>query len=142
MSDYIDIRFLGDKDLQRKLKRLEIKTQRAIVRPSMKKSMVQVKDKAQELAPVKTGKLRDSIKQGRQRTRRGITRASVVTGTRQELGIAPDARGFYPAAHEYGSKNQPARSYLRRALSELKGQVLGQLADLIGKGIEREAKKR
>lgn len=142
MSDFIDISFLGDKELQRKLKRLEIQTQRKIVRAEMRKSMKQVKDRAQALVPVDTGNLRRSIHQ-KQRTKRGITRAFVATGTREQLGIPANERGYYPASIEFGARSIgiEENSYLRRALNENKASVLKDMADGVGKGIEREAKK-
>ena len=140
MSDYIDISFLGDKDLQRKLNRLAIQSQRKVVRPAMRKSMRPVLKSAQALVPVESGRLRDSLHQ-KQRTIKGITRAYVATGTREALGIAADEKGFYPAVIEYGSRNHPERSYLRRALHENKNSVLNDLSDHIARGIEREAKK-
>jgi hypothetical protein len=48
----------------------------------------------------------------------------VRTGTRRQLKIEPDNDYYYPAAHEYGSKNQPARSFMRSALFDRKRQAL------------------
>lgn len=140
MTDFIDISFVGDDDLQRQLKRIAIQAQRKIVRAAMRKSMKSVKERAQALVPVDSGRLRDSIHQ-KSRTKRGITRVFVSTGTRQELGIPSDAKGFYPAVIEYGTRTRAAYSYLRRALHEKRGTVLKAVASDIGKGIEREAKK-
>ena len=140
MSDYIDISFTGDKKLQRKLARVVVQTQRKIVRASMRKAMKVVKDRAQALVPVDTGKLRNSIRQ-MSRTKRGISRAYVATGTREELGIPPDAKGFYPAVIEYGTRERPAHSYLRRAMEEKRTEVIRKAADEIGRGITREARK-
>lgn len=140
MSDFIDITFLGDAELQRKLKRIAIQAQRKVVRAALRKSMKQVKDRAQALVPVDSGRLRDSIHQ-KSRTKRGISRAFVATGTRVQLGIPSDAKGFYPAVIEYGTRTRSPRSYLRRALQEKKSAVLSKAASDIGAGIEREAKK-
>lgn len=140
MTDYIDVSFIGDKKLERKLKRMALATQRKIVRAGINKAMKQVKDRAKELVPVDTGKLRDSIKQKR-RTRRGISRAMVVTGTREELGIGANERGFYPAVLEYGTRDRTARPYLRAALAEKSGQVIDDAAAHIKQGIEDVAKK-
>lgn len=140
MSDYIDISFLGDAELQRKLKRIALQAQRKVVRAALRKSMKQVKERAQALVPVDSGRLRDSIHQ-KSRTKRGISRAFVATGTRQELGIPSDAKGFYPAVIEYGTRTRSPQSYLRRALQEKRSAVLSKAASDIGAGIEREAKK-
>lgn len=140
MTDYIDVSMFGDKKLQRKLGRLVIQTQRKIVRGAMRKSMKPVKDRAQSLAPVKTSRLRNSIHQ-KQRTKKGITRAFVSTGTREDLGIKPNAKGYYPAVIEYGTRTQAAKSYLRRALGEMKTKVINTAGRLIGDGIEKEARR-
>lgn len=140
MSDFIDISFLGDKQLQAKLKRLAIQSQRKILRTAMRKAMKPVKERAQALVPVDSGALRNSIRQ-KSRTKRGISRAFVSTGTRQELGIPSDAKGYYPAVIEYGTRTRPAKPYLRRALQEKRTSVLSELAADIGQAIEREGKK-
>jgi len=140
MSDYIDITFLGDAELQRKLKRIAFQAQRKIVRAALRKSMKQVKDRAQALVPVDSGLLRNSIHQ-KSRTKRGISRAFVATGTREQLGIPSDAKGYYPAVIEYGTRTRAPKSYLRRALQEKKSAVLSKAASDIGAGIEREGRK-
>ena len=140
MSDYIDITFLGDAELQRKLKRIAFQAQRKIVRAALRKSMKQVKDRAQALVPVDSGLLRNSIHQ-KSRTKRGISRAFVATGTRDQLGIPSDAKGYYPAVIEYGTRTRAPKSYLRRALQEKKSAVLSKAASDIGAGIEREGRK-
>lgn len=145
MTDYIDISFLGDKELQRKLKQIEIKAERKIVRSAISKAMKQVKDRAKELAPVNLGRLKASIKQ-QSRTKRGISRAKVVTGTREELGVDDNQKGFYPAAIEYGYKTSsgkviPAKPFMRRAITEKQDSVMKETRDRIAQGIEREAKR-
>lgn len=144
MSDKVDISMVGNKELERKLHRLDIQLQRKIVRGSMRKAMRQVRDEARNLAPVRTGRLQRSIKQ-QQRTRRGVTRASIVTGERRELGIPANARGYYPAALEYGYRRNgrhiPGRSFMRRALYSKRSGVLRDLADDINRGIMREVRR-
>jgi hypothetical protein len=57
----------------------------------------------------------------------------VRTGTREELGIPSDAKGYYPVALEYGwvdrsGNRQPARPYMRPALWDHKDAVLRTFA--------------
>lgn len=125
---------LGDKQLQKDLKNLDIKLQRKIVRSSISKAMLPVRNKAKQLVPVDSGALRDSIKR-KNKTRRGVSRSRIVTGTKFELGIPADAKGYYPAAIEYGTRDQPARSFLRRALTDLKSSVLRNTGKFIHEGI-------
>jgi len=135
MSDFIDISMLGDKELESKLKNIDFKLQKKIVRSSLVKSMLPVRNKAIALAPVKTGKMKSSIKR-KTRTKRGITRVSIVTGTAEELGI--EGKYYYPAAIEYGTRHQPAKSFMRKALSDLKDSVLKNIAAHIRAGIKKE----
>jgi len=85
---------------------------------------------------VKSGKLKASIKRIN-RTRRGISRSKIVTGGRTELGIPADAKGYYPAAIEYGSRNQAAKPFMRKALSDLKESVLKNTGKFIAAGIKK-----
>lgn len=137
MSDFIDISILGDKKLQRKLRRLELAIQKKIVRQSINRAMLPVRNKAKQYVPVDSGRLRDSIKRV-SRTRRGKASARVVTGTRAELGIPSDAKGYYPAAIEYGTRKQSAQSFLRRAMTELKNSTLRKTSEFIDQYIRKE----
>lgn len=146
MSDrFIDISITGDKELQKKLARLDFALQRTIVRQSARLAMKPVKDRAQSLVPVDSGQLKQSIKV-MSKTRRGISRISVVTGTRPELGIDPDQKGYYPAALEFGYKALNGRfiapkSFLRKALSDLQESVKNDLGQKINAKILRKVKK-
>ena len=139
-ADFIDISYLGDKKLQRKLNRMVIQAQRKIVRKAMREAMKPVVTVAKGYAPIDTGRLKRSLKL-RSKTRRGNTSIRIVTGTREQLGIDPNAKGFYPAAIEYGSKNQAPRSYLRRAITERRNLVLDDMGQAINLGLIREGRK-
>ena len=60
---------------------------------------------------------------------------------RSELGISENAKGYYPAVLEYGSKNNPAYPYLRPALAEKAASVIKDASQAIASGVEREAKR-
>lgn len=136
MSKFVDISMTGDKALQKKLKRLEFNLQKKIVRNSISRAILPVRDKAKSLVPVDSGLLRQSIKRKRS-SRRGVASARIVTGTQVELGIPLDAKGYYPAAIEYGTSKQPARSYLRAALSSLRTHVIKKTGDYIDENIRK-----
>jgi HK97 gp10 family phage protein len=121
-----DITILGDKKLQRKLSRLRKVVQTPIVRDAMQNALKPVKEMAMRNAPVKTGKLRKSIKVGSYSARGGIIGAAVRTGTRRNLGIQATDSYYYPAAHEYGapSRGIPARSFMRSAMFAKRTVVL------------------
>ena len=141
MPDFIDISMVGEKELQKKLSKHDLKQQKKIVRSSEAKAMLPVRNKANALCPTDTGKLKSTIKR-KNKTRRGISRSKIVTGKRSELGIPPGTKGYYPAAIEYGytmknGKFIPAKSFMRQALSDLKGDVLKNVGRFISIGIKK-----
>ena len=140
MSDFIDISFVGGWELQQKLKRLEIQLQRKIVRGAMRKAMKPVLASAKSFVAVDQGWLKSSL-HIKSRTRKGRTKVYVATGTREDLGIPSDAKGYYPAVLEYGTRTRAPQSYLRRAMAQHKTDVISNMRSDIGAGIEREAKK-
>lgn len=147
----VDIKFLGIPKLQKKLKRLELAMQRKIVRRATRLVAKRVQGESRNLVPVSdrhvNGKhLRDTLKVRAARRSRGRIGHVVRTGTREELGIPKNAKGYYPAALEYGymdrgGKKVPARSYVRRPVEERRAQLMNMLAAEIGRQLEIEARK-
>lgn len=145
MTDFVDISMLGDKKLQRKLKKIEIQAQRKYVRAGMRKGMTPVKNKAKTLAPIDRGRLRNSIKI-RSKSKGGISTVRVTTGTRKDLGIPGYVRWFYPAAIEYGYRKNgryyPARSFMRKALSDLRHTVIKKTGEHIDSLLQKHGSKK
>lgn len=133
---FMDISILGDKKLQRKLKRMDTQLQKKIVRKSMQDAMKPVKSAAKAYAPVDRGLLKRSIRT-KSKSKRGTIRVSITTGTRDQLGIPATAKGYYPAAIEYGTRKQPAKPYMRRALTNKKTTILDDVKDGIAEGIRK-----
>ena len=136
MSSFVSISVLGDKKLQKKLKQLDIKLQKKIVRNAINRAILPVRNKAKALAPVDSGLLKRSIKR-KTGVKKGIARARIITGTRFDLNIPFDAKGYYPAAIEYGTQDQPARSFMRAAITALRSHVLKKTGDYIDAGIKK-----
>lgn len=139
-ADFLDISMLGDKKLQRKLKRIDISLQRRGLRMAMRKGMTLVKNRARQLAPYKTGALKKSIKV-KQRSRRGISSTRVVTGTRAELNIDPGEKYYYPAVLEYGGRQVPAKSFMRAALAQEQVGVIKTAAIELDRHIKKVARR-
>lgn len=158
----IDISLLGDREAERKLHRLDVALQRKIVRAALRLGARPVRDEAKRLAPVLTGKMRDTITIKALRARRGNFGVQVQTGTRAQLGIEPNDPYYYPAAVEFGhagpghgltpkerrrkrrveaSKEIPANPFMRPALDNKAGEAKSAIAGAIRTGIEREAGK-
>lgn len=155
MPAAVDISLLGDKALERKLRRLEVKAQRTIVRQALREAAKIVAAAARDLVPVKTGALKRSIivralgtarlKAGSRRSRSELG-SEVRTGTRAKLGIPPDYPWYYPASVEYGfttSRGQvvPAHPYMRPALDNNLARIVASIRRDIAAGIIREAKR-
>jgi HK97 gp10 family phage protein len=138
MTDFIDISFLGEQRLQRQLRALDIKLQRKIVRGAMRKAMRPVLKAARNKVPFDQGWLKSSL-HIKSRTRKGVTKLYVATGTREKLQIDADEKAFYPAVLEFGTfENRAiAKPYLRPAITENKTQVIEIMRKDIAKGIER-----
>ncbi|MCP5017107.1 MAG: hypothetical protein GY938_17825 [Ketobacter sp.] len=131
-----DISVIGDKKLERKLNKMEKKASSKVMRDAMKESMEPVKELAKLRAPRDKGLLIKSIRIAAKTSRRGVS-AMVRTGTRKQLKISADNPFYYPAAHEYGTKYMPAKSYLRSALGDKKNMVLSDLGRSIHKMLAR-----
>jgi len=114
-----DISMLGDKELEKKLGRLEDKVQTKIMRGAMRKTMTVIKKRVVAAVPVATGKLKaamkaQKIKSSKRSRKNKNIRISLPFPTRAELGIPADAKHYYPAAVEYGHGSVPPHSYIRK----------------------------
>lgn len=140
MAGFVDITLLGAAELQQQFKLLPLKVQKKILRQGMRKSGKLVRDEARRLVPVDTGALKQSLKVRAAPGKRGTFGIRIMTGERSELGIDPDAQGYYPAAVEFGTKTQPAQSYLRAAADAKREEVFALMRESVNAGI-REAIK-
>lgn len=148
MTGLVDISVLGDKELEKRLRRLEGKTQRKVVRQALRKSAKRIKTHVDtNLSGLKvnvlTGALREAFRNTpiKGATRRGVIRVGIPFPERELLGIAPSDPHYYPTAVEYGHGNVPPHPYLRPAVDEHKALEFTVIGRDIGKGIEREASR-
>ena len=137
MAD-IDISILGDKKLQRQLIGLVPKLQKRAFKDAAKRALVSVLADARRRVPVKSGRLKRSLKI---KPLKGGIGAIVSTGTRKALRIDANDPYYYPAAIEYGTKGKDARPFLRPALLNRTEEVLRIFGRELGPAIERAAKK-
>lgn len=112
---FVDISMLGDKKLAKKLKKIDIKMQKKIVKGAIKDAAQPILVLAKAYAPVDSGKLKNSLKlkMGAKQSKRGSIGVRIETGTREQLGIDADDKYFYPAVLEFKVK-----SFLRRAIDK------------------------
>ena len=152
----IDISILGDKELSRALSRLPDRIQRKVVRQSLRKSAKRANTYiGQNISgiPVSpdtgTWLMTQSAQkpQPGKRSRTGV-RIELPYPTREELGISPTDKWFWPSALEYGTTKSrggrgplPAFAPVRRAINENTAKEHQLMGTEIGRGIEREARR-
>jgi len=133
----IDISIFGDKKLEKQFKKLDLKLQKKTIKKALRDSAKIVKNTAKARVGVRSGKLKKSLKV---RTEKGLKRGQfgivVVTGTREELNIDADDKYYYPAAVEFGTKNLPAKPYLRPAIDENRDLIFDLIASRIRSAIK------
>ena len=132
-----DLKIRGHRSLNKKLNRMGTTVARKAVRPAMHEALVPVVQTAQAHAPVKTGRLRKSIKSAVKNSRRHGIIGMVRTGTRKQLRIPNDAEYYYPSAIELGTRKKSARSFLRLAMRLRRQDAL----KILGQAIARVVKK-
>jgi hypothetical protein len=145
---FVDVSFIGDRELERKLRTLAGPMQRKIVRAALRESAKRtlprvISNLSGEPVGVRTGTLRaafaaQKVRAGR--SRRGI-RLGITFPTRDELGIAPDDPYFYPAAVEYGHSGVAARPFLRPAVDNHRSAELSAIGAFISRRIRALAQR-
>ena len=148
----IDISVLGDKELSDALNKLEGLNRTGIFAQASKKSMRVVLRDIKSKAPVDTGAMQRafgarSIKPMSGRRARGAVGARVLLPTRKMLRIPANAKGYYPAAQEFGWKTHgggyvPAKRFVRDALYGNRSAVFNSLRTELWKGILARLKRR
>jgi len=149
----IDISFLGDKKLSRKLKRLPVNTRNTIIRKAFRSSNKRLRGAlgralSGEIVSPDTGRWLSSMKTAKIRATRsgGWYRMGIDMPERDELGIAAgDKGGYYPAFIEYGAPDRrfrsgapnPLREFapIRKTADAMSSVELKRIGDEIGKGI-------
>ena len=75
------------------------------------------------------------------RRRSGFVGAAFPFPTRAEIGIDPKAKGFYPAAVEYGSPRMTAKAPIRRAVNDAAAFEEATMIAEMRKGVVVQARK-
>lgn len=137
----VDISLLGDKQAQRALAQLRIGTQRKVVKRALRAGAKPVLRRVRAGAEKRTGAHAANIKLQTFKTKGfrnfGI---QIVTGTREQLGIAPDDPFYYPAILEFGGEREdgtviPAGGNIRRSMEEKRREATEIIAVEMRRGI-------
>lgn len=145
-ADRVDLSVLGDRKLDRALRRLEIRVQKKIVRAVFREHARKrirpriVANLSGSPVGVDTGLLREAFSKAKirasSRRPQELVRIGVVWPTRDELQIPADAKAYYPTAVEYGHSGAPAYPYLRPAIDRYARLDRARIANALKRRIE------
>lgn len=152
-----EVKITGGLDLQKALSDLPAKLEANILRGAARAGANVIAKKAKELAPVRTGKLKNSIKVGT-RLRKGLVTATVRAGSNKtfyarfvEFGTAqhfikPKKRKslFFAGVTKEGAEHPGAspKPFMRPALDSSQEQAVQAFADYVRKRLAKEAAKK
>lgn len=145
-QDGITFRTKGAKETIAALNELGKRIRTKIIKKALREGGKIILREARARAPVKTKKLRKSIKirVNRAARRRNVIQMTIAPGTREELGISPSRDvAYYPAVLEYGSakRNIHPRAYMRSAENMRKDQAQKHAEALIREMIKMDWSK-
>lgn len=145
------IKIIGAAEVEARLRALPPKLQRKVIRPVMRSEAKVVLAVAKKLVPYDAGghqlsnaegekkakHLRNTLKVRVAKSRkRGEISMRVATGTRAELGIPADEKGYYPFALEYGGLAWQPIPFMRPAYEQTKDKVVNSAREKILAGLE------
>lgn len=145
MAAVVDISLLGDKKLEKQLRKLPNRVEKKVVRQALragaKPILAAAKANVATMTAPQTGRLAKGLQLRAIRRSRGRMGYRVATKPREFYGIEPDDKWFYPAVVEYGHPKAAARPFLRSAFDSHERSSFAIVKREIGVGVEREAKK-
>lgn len=152
-----EIRVSGFKELEANLKALPLRLARNVVARATYAGAVVVRDAARKNAPVKTGKLRKSIRIKKKRSRRGSTEVIYTVFPKEYYGHIVE-KGSGPhiikvktkkALGKYGKfglivkhPGAKAKPFLRPAFDDNIPRIIDAMQAKLVQGIEREANRK
>jgi HK97 gp10 family phage protein len=144
----VDISITGDKELTRKLHSLADKQQKSVVRSALRKEAKKAKDRIvsniERLDLIDEGVMLQAFKQAKIKSggNRNMIRIGPENPERSALGIASDDKYYYPYAVEFGHIGAGPKPFIRPAIDQHKSKSIHDIGQDIGKGIERQARKK
>ena len=143
-ATFVAVSVTGNKELDRALAQMSEQAERKAVRPAIKASCNRLKGEvAQRLSghPVKpeSGRLLAAMIAEKPiiDPSRGSVRYGLKLPTREELGIGPKDKHYYPIYLEYGTCRMPPHSFMRAAIDENREREMALIRRDIGQRIVR-----
>lgn len=129
----------GLRELDRALRQLKPATAKNVLKRAGKAALEPVADRAQALAPVAEGNLRDSIVVGTQLAASARRKERRRRETRTGVTIYAGTANRNAVPREFGTSRSAASPFLRPAWDALNGAVLDDVVRRLGIEIERAA---
>jgi HK97 gp10 family phage protein len=109
------------------LEAMEKKISNKIIKQASKKALKPLADAIKNAAPVETGELKASIKPKAGKRKKGF----LVT----EVNISTADDNIHTAYAEFGTKNEPAKPFIRPLAKQMKNEVIDVFFDELEKGL-------
>ena len=140
------MRLEGASDLERKLKRLEAKVAKKIVRRAVRDGAKVIMAETKARCPVDTGRLKRSFAIRASKGKRSFFGVAVFPSVKKEPDLVSHSkdgtRQYYPAVVEYGTSRRAARPFMRPAFDATKYKAAQKTIDVMNREIQAEARKR
>lgn len=130
----------GAAELEKVLKKLPDRVAKKVVFGALRAGAGVIRREAKRLAPVASGLLKKEIRIFRPGKRSDTKRVKGLnTGSNLLIGTS----GRAPHGHlvEFGTHEMAAQPFLRPALDHQAGHALARMGQILGKGVEREARR-
>lgn len=138
----IEMRIEGLAELRANLLKLPKDIQGRPLRSAVSAAAKVVQDRAKQLAPEKTGRLKRAIYRTRSRSESSRVQETHIVGVRAGKRHQKKNRdAYYWRFLEFGTSHQRARPYMRPAFDSTRQQQLETLRDRLAKAIARAAAK-
>ena len=145
---HFDVSAIGLRGLDRLLAQLPAKSERRIIRRVLRDSAKRIHGKLLQnvmggIVGIRTGRFAMGIAshEVKGQFKRGRLEYGLMLPTREQLGIPPEAKHYYPAVLEYGAPHMSARAPMRRTVDDNAQAELALIGQEIGRGVERTAKR-
>lgn len=148
MAGRFNIELLGDKELAKTFSELPDALERKVLNRALRQGANYLKAITEPRIPRDPNRKRAGTHTADTLTVKALKRSRrrigyrIQTGTREQLGIDPKDKYYYPVATELGNRKTPPQAPMRIALRSGKEAVLAVVRMEVDAGIERELAKR
>jgi HK97 gp10 family phage protein len=117
----------GISDLLKDLTLLENKVRNKVIKQAQKESLKPLAEAIKQAAPVLTGDLKKSVKIKAGPRKKGYIVTVVSISTKDELA--------YVGYAEFGTRQEPAKPYIRPTVKAIRGQVVDHMVDALNRAV-------